>query len=107
MRRTQTPSPLTGPLARAARALIQWPRDHVSRLSGVDEASLAAFEAGRSTLGAMELAALTRTLEDGGAAFIEEGEGGGIGVRLKFNRKDSRAIGKWENEGGPTADDDL
>jgi hypothetical protein len=100
-------SPLTGPLARAARALIQWPRDHVSRLSGVDESALAEFEAGRSGLGARDLARLTQTLEDGGAAFIDEGDGGGVGVRLKFNRKDARAIGKWENEGGPAAEDDL
>jgi hypothetical protein len=35
---------ITGPQARAARALVQWPRDHVARLSGLTVDALADFE---------------------------------------------------------------
>ncbi|WP_337185060.1 DNA-binding protein [Phenylobacterium sp.] len=100
-------SPITGPLARAARALVQWPRDHVARLSGVEEAAIADFEAGRAGLDAAAAGRLRLALEEGGAVLIDEGPDGGVGVRLKFNRKDVRAIGKWENEGGPVGDDDV
>jgi hypothetical protein len=27
---------ITGKLVRAARALVEWPRDHVARLAGID-----------------------------------------------------------------------
>ena len=35
---------ITGPQVRAARALVQWPRDHVARLSGLTVDALADFE---------------------------------------------------------------
>ena len=34
---------ITGPQVRAARALVQWPRDHVARLSGLTVDALADF----------------------------------------------------------------
>ncbi|MDZ4371051.1 MAG: DNA-binding protein [Phenylobacterium sp.] len=98
---------ITGPLLRAARALVQWPRDHVARLAGLEAALIADFEAGRASPDLEAQARLRRVMEEGGAVFIDEGPEGGVGVRLKFNRKDVRAIGKWENEGGPPADDDV
>ena len=32
---------MNGPLARAARALIQWPRSHVAKIAELDEETLA------------------------------------------------------------------
>src|SRR3546814_6715791 len=44
------PMTITGSLARAARALVQLPRDHVARLAALDASVLADFEAGRAEL---------------------------------------------------------
>jgi hypothetical protein len=49
---------------------------------------------------------IRKALEDGGVVFIAE-NGGGVGVRLKFNRKEVRAINRWEHEGGTTGEDDI
>ena len=46
---------MNGPLARAARALIQWPRSHVAKIAGVEEEALAQFEAGASVLAPSDL----------------------------------------------------
>jgi hypothetical protein len=49
---------------------------------------------------------IRKALEDGGVVFIAE-NGGGVGVRLKFNRKEVRAINRWEQEGGAAGEDDV
>lgn len=98
--------PITGPQCRAARALIEWPRDHVAERAGVDAGALADFEAGIGDPGAEARDRLRRALEEGGAVFIDE-NGGGIGVRLRFSRKDVRVLNKWEGEGGQVGDDDV
>jgi hypothetical protein len=49
---------------------------------------------------------LCQALEQGGAVFIPE-NGGGVGVRLKYARRDVRGINKWESEGGRDGDDDV
>lgn len=99
--------PITGSLARAARALVQWPRDHVARLAALDEAALADFEAGRVALDDDGKVRLRHTLEEGGAVFLPEDGAGGVGVRLKFAAKDVRAINRMEGEGGPVGSDDV
>lgn len=99
--------PITGSLARAARALVQWPRDHVARLAALDEAALADFEAGRAALDDDGKARLRHTLEEDGAVFLPEDGAGGAGVRLKFTAKDARAINRMEGEGGPVGSDDV
>ncbi len=98
---------LTGPLARAARALAQLPRGFVARKAGLDKDLLEGFEEGRETLDADGLARLLVALEEGGAVFIAEDSKGGIGVRLKFTSKDVRAINRMEGEGGPVGYDDV
>ncbi len=98
---------MTGPLARAARALVQWPRNHVARMTGLDEATLAAFEAGTITLNPDALSRLRRALEEGGAVFLPEEEERGVGVRLKFAARDVRAINRLEGEGGRVGTDDI
>lgn len=99
--------PITGSLARAARALVQWPRDHVARLAGLDTDALADFEAGRADLDDDAKTRLRHALEEGGAVFLPEEDAGGVGVRLKFTAKDVRAINRLEGEGGPVGSDDV
>ncbi len=97
---------ITGPQARAARALVEWPRDHVARLSGLTAEALEAFESGKVHPGPEAAARLRAALESGGAVFIEE-NGAGVGVHLKFNSRDARSVNRLENEGGPVGDDDV
>ena len=97
---------ITGPQARAARALVQWPRDHVARLSGLTVDVLADFERENVDPGDEARSRLQAALEEGGAVFLNE-EDGGLGVRLKFTRKDVRSIRRMENEGGLVGDDDV
>lgn len=99
--------PITGPLARAARALVKWPREHVARLARLGEGELADFEAGTFDPGDVAKVRLRHALETGGAVFLPEDGECGVGVRLKFTAKDVRAINRLEGEGGPVADDDV
>jgi hypothetical protein len=98
---------VTGSLARAARALVQWPRDHVARLAALDDAALADFETGRADLDDDAKTRLRHALEEGGAVFLPEDGAGGLGVRLKFTARDVRAINRMEGEGGPVGSDDV
>ena len=99
--------PITGSLARAARALVQWPRAHVARLAALEDVALADFEAGRAELDSDARTRLRDALEEGGAIFLPEDHTGGAGVRLKFTGRDVRAINRLENEGGPVGSDDV
>lgn len=98
---------ITGKLARAARALVEWPRDHVAGRAAIAEPLLRDFEAGLSELDDDARARLRQTLEAGGAVFLVEDRAGGVGVRLKFTAKDVRAINRMEGEGGPVGSDDV
>ncbi|ATI80395.1 helix-turn-helix domain-containing protein [Sphingobium yanoikuyae] len=98
---------ISGKLARAARALVGWPRDHVARLAGIDMPMLADFEAGRADPGDDAKARLRLVLEQGGAVFLSEDGEQGAGVRLKFTARDVRAINRMEGEGGPVGTDDV
>jgi hypothetical protein len=97
---------ITGPQCRAARALVEWPIGEVARRSGVSTAAIADFEARRADPGPEARRRLLGALEEGGAVFIAE-NGGGVGVRLKYSRRDTRAVNKWEGEGGTAGDDDV
>ena len=97
---------ITGPQARAARALAELPREHVARLSGLTPDALRAFEVGKIHPGDEAVARLRAALESGGVVFIDE-NGAGPGVHLKFNGRDARSIRRLENEGGVVGDDDV
>lgn len=97
---------LTGPLCRAARALVQWPRTRLAEACGVSADIIAAFENANADPGAPAKAAIIRVLEEGGAVFIPEDDQG-PGVRLKFRRSDVKAIDRMEGEGGPVGSDDV
>lgn len=98
---------ITGKLARAARALVEWPRDYVAGRAGIDVDSLGAFEAGRDDPGDAAKARLKAVLEEGGAIFLAEEPTQGAGVRLKFTTPEVRAINRMEGEGGPVGSDDV
>lgn len=98
---------ITGSQCRAARALVRWSREQIAQRSGIDAELIARFETGRGEADETMRSKLRAVLEDAGASFIADGDGGGLGVRLKFSRKEVRAINKWEGEGGPSGDDDV
>jgi hypothetical protein len=97
---------ITGPQCRAARALVEWTVDEVAQRSGLAPRVIEDFEQKISDPGADAKHRLLNALESGGAVFIWE-NGGGVGVRLKYGRRDVRAVNKWESEGGTVGDDDV
>lgn len=99
--------PITPELCHAARILTRIDISVLARRSGVAEDTIADFEDDIGTLDHKALAALQSALENFGAVFLSEGDGGGIGVRLKFTKSESRRIEGWEAEGGTAADDEV
>ena len=97
---------LTASQCRAARALIDWPRKHLSDASGVAEHAIRHFEHKLQELDEETKRRLVVAFEAAGVVFIPE-NGGGVGVRLKFTRKEVRAINRWEGEGGVVGEDDV
>ena len=97
---------LTGPLSRAARALVELTREQLSGTCSVDADAIAAFERGLGDPGNEAKQRLQAALEAKGAVFIPE-NGGGAGVRLKFTRSETKRIAVLEGEGGLTAADDV
>ena len=75
---------LTSPQIRAARALIRWTAEDLSRQSAVSLRTIRRAElAERDTsMTAANDLAIRRALEAAGVEFIDE-NGGGLGVRLK------------------------
>lgn len=98
---------MTGSQCRAARALVEWSRDQLSAASDVALQDIVDFESGQVDPGEDARARLCQSLEDAGAVFLAEGKEGGVGVRLKYNRREVRALNKWEGEGGPPGEDDV
>lgn len=98
---------ITGPLCRAARALVEVSRSKLADNSGVDARTIELFERGIGVPDDTAIAALQSALEVLGAIFIPEEGSLGVGVRLKFNRSITKRIGTLENEGGLSAKDDV
>src|SRR5215212_9813221 len=97
---------LTAAQCRAARALIDWPVEELSRTSKVGVKTIIDFEARFRAPGEDMKRRIRVALEEGGVVFIAE-NGGGVGVRLKFSRREARAINRWEGEGGTVGEDDI
>lgn len=91
---------------RAARALIEWSREQLSQSCSVGVAEIRDFERRLQEPDDATKLRLREALEEAGVVFIPE-NGGGAGVRLKFTRKEVRAINRWEGEGGVTGEDDV
>jgi len=97
---------ITGPLCRAARALVQWPRAQLCAASGVPKPAIRAFETVDVDPGDEAKAALRHALETAGAVFIDE-DALGAGVRLRFTARDVKQLRRLEGEGGAVGEDDV
>ena len=97
---------ITASQCRAARALTEISRTMLAERSGIDDETIAGFERQISELDDASVEKLQLALEAVGALFIPE-NGGGIGVRLKFTRSETKRIQSLENEGGQTGEDEI
>ena len=97
---------ITGAQCRAARALSELSLETLARLAKIDAAVIDAFENKLSEPDAVTVSLLETTLESAGVVFIPE-NGAGAGVRLKFNRSETRRIAILEGEGGIVGNDDV
>ena len=98
---------LSAAQCRAARALIEWSVEELSNVSHVGVQTIIDFEAHFRFPGDDIKRRIRVALEEGGVVFIAENGGGGAGVRLKFGRREARAINRWEGEGGTVGEDDI
>jgi hypothetical protein len=99
-------SVITAAQGRAARALIEWSVDELAQASKVDAKTITDFELRYRAPSEADKRRIRVALEEGGVIFIPE-NGGGAGVRLKFSRREVRAINRWEGEGGTVGEDDI
>lgn len=97
---------LTGPLCRAARALVEIDLAGLAATCGLDAGAIDAFERGLGEPDAEAIGRLRSTLEELGAVFIPE-DTRGIGVRLKFTASERRRLQTLESEGGIVRADDV
>jgi transcriptional regulator with XRE-family HTH domain len=100
---------ITGGQITAARALTGISQAKLAIGAKVQPSTLRRLEARGALANDLDgdVAKIYRALEDLGAVFIDEKDGAGVGVRLKFSRSQARAIDRWENEGGAVAEDDV
>lgn len=105
------PDSLTGRQIAAARALTSTSQAALAEAAGIPLKALRRMEANSINVPASsqpcKVTMVRRALEKLGAQFIPEDRHAGAGVRLKFNRAETRQIGGWEGEGGRVADDDI
>jgi transcriptional regulator with XRE-family HTH domain len=80
--------PLTSDQLRAARALLRWSAEDLSRRSSVSLRTIRRAELAEqhTTMTTPNNLAIRRALEDAGIEFIDE-NGGGPGVRLRKRRR--------------------
>lgn len=99
---------ITGRLIAAARALVGVPQSDFAVVAGLTLVEMQHLEASGSArvTDAYQLAAIAKALDYFGVVIIEEGEGMGAGVRLKFSRTDVLQITRLESEGGAIGADD-
>lgn len=100
---------ISGSQIAAGRILSGVSRDKLAVRSGVAVESIQKLEiAGPAPLElTADVEAVAGALDSFGVIFVDEGGGLGAGVRLKFTRGQTAAIGAWEGEGGVVADDDV
>lgn len=95
----------TGPLCKAARALVQVSRSTLASRSNIGKDVIEKFERGVHTPDDSTLTTLKTTLEGLGAVFIPDEGANGAGVRLKFSRSVTDRLRTLVNEGGPSSSD--
>ncbi len=97
---------ITGAQCRAARALAEISRENLARCADIDLATIGNFERKLARPGHEAVSKIKTCLETAGVVFIPE-NGGGVGVRLKFNSAVTRRLAVLEGEGGVIANDDV
>ena len=100
---------MTGRLIAAARALTGVSQEDFAAASGIHVEALRVMEAGGSAWLSSErdAEAVSRGFVHFGVIVVEESDGMGAGVRLKFTRQDVKQIGRLEGEGGVVRSDDA
>ena len=71
---------------RMGRAALEWTAAELAKRSKVGVTTISRFESGLTSPTHSTLAAMQRTMEEGGVEFIPE-NGGGAGVRLRERSK--------------------
>lgn len=100
---------VTGRLIAAGRALVEVGREDFAKSAGLSVETLTLLEAGGSAWveSQDDAAAIVRAFDTFGVVVVEEGNGFGAGVRLKFTRQDVKQIARLETEGGMARPDDA
>ena len=100
---------MTGRLIAAARALTGVSPDDFAAAAGLPAERLRSMESKGSAWLRSERDAelVSRALEHFGVLVIDESDGMGAGVRLKFTRQDVKQVVRWEDEGGIVGNDDA
>ncbi|WP_173931093.1 helix-turn-helix transcriptional regulator [Chelativorans sp. Marseille-P2723] len=98
---------LTGPLCKAARALVQVSRGKLAKRTDVPKQAIQNFERGLDIPDDATLKTLKENLEDLGAVFIPEEGANGAGVRLKFSSSVTDRLRTLVDEGGPSSTDAI
>ena len=100
---------ISGRLIAAARALTGISQVEFAAAAGLSVKALRLMEAGGSARlqSERDVEGVNRALDRFGVIVIEESDGMGAGVRLKFTRQDVSQIARLENEGGIIGSDDA
>jgi hypothetical protein len=105
------PGSISGRQIAAARALVSVSQSALAEAAQISVGELKRMEANSVNVPASgqpcKVTMVRQALEQFGALFVPEDQSAGAGVRLKFNRAETRQINTWEGEGGSVADDDL
>ena len=100
---------ISGRVIAAARALVGVSQADFAAACGLDVDTLCRLEAGGSAWVSSDadVEAVSRGMDHFGVMVVEETDGMGAGVRLKFTRADVRQIARLEGEGGVVGSDDA
>ncbi len=100
---------ITGRLVAASRALAGISQVDFAAAAGLPLETLQRIEESGSAWAqsGQDVEGLNRGLKHFGVIIIEEADGIGAGVRLKFTRQDVRQITRLESEGGIVGSDDA
>lgn len=100
---------ISGRVVAAARALAGVDRENFAAAAGLAVEALRVIETngGAWLESDHDIEAVHRGLEHFGIVVIEEADGMGAGVRLKFTRQDTKQIARLEGEGGIIGSDDA
>jgi hypothetical protein len=100
---------ISGRIVAAARALAGISREDFAVAARISVDAIALIEASGSAWLRSEndAEAVSRAFEKFGVMVIDEADGMGAGVRLKFTRRDVNQIARLEGEGGIVRSDDA